>query len=376
MDVTVCSNSRYRKEIALKFAFMAQTAYQLMNMIKFVYNNTEQSRGDSIIFISNKVSSKLENQSILTESGLFKQVIIFCEKQYKEDKIIGKLDTVLNVINRESFGKLIIDRSEYREVEIVVIPSVSLESQIFWQYIVHRKIYLIEDGLGSITGNILLDGMRSNRRLLTKLLYGSFVLDKMYVNNRSFNNSEANTEFEEIPGTYDKDICALFKKIFLPSQYVRTYKDSDIVYLQQPIKLWNFDYIKLEKSIIQKCVERYNERFIIRCHPLTVMDSKIENVRYDMQNYAWETVCIDQITDNSVLMGVFSTAQFSPKQLFNREPHVIFMHKIIKPTNISQEKIENMIEVLLSNYSSTNKIHIPNSQDELLNVLESITHVQ
>ena len=356
----------------MKFAFIAQTAYQLMNLIKFVYYNTEDSKGQSVIFISDKVSSDLADIRLLTDSGLFNRVIIYKKKQYKENKIAGKIDTLSNMINRNSFRKLLTDSYDFREAEIVVVPTSSLESQMFWQYIKHKKVYLIEDGLGSLTGNIVEDGMRKSRKILTNLLYGTFTVDKMYLNNLAFNNSVSNIEIEEIPGVYNKELCAFLKKVFLPSGYGRTYNENDVIYLQQPVTQWSCEYVDLEKQLLQRCFEKLGDRFKIRCHPVTVGNPRIKGISYDIQNYAWEALCIEEITDKSILMGVFSTAQYSPKQIFNSEPSIIFIHRIIKPTNIEQAEIERMIEVLRTKYSDKSKIYMPDSIDELLYVLDNI----
>ena len=352
---------------------MAQTTYQLMNMVKFVYFNTEDSKGNSIIFINDKVESNLSDKSILTNSGLFQSVVVYNGKKYKEDRLLSKIDTALNVIDRNAFEKLVRDFDKSFEVDIVVIPTVSLESQIFWQYIKHRKVYLIEDGLGSLTGDILSDGMSSGRRRLTQLLYGSFEPDKMYLNNLNFNVSDSKTEFCEIPGRYDDELCAYLRNLFLPADYISSYRDDDIVYLQQPVAQWDSKYLELEKQLLYKCVDIINERMIIRCHPLTVNNPRISGIRYDLQNYSWETVCIDQISEHNILMGVFSTAQFSPKQIFDREPYVIFLHRIIKPTNLDQAEIEKMISKLKDNYNNKNRILVPDSEEALIDFLTQIS---
>lgn len=350
----------------MKFAFMAQTAYQLMNMIRFVYYDTEDSKGNSVIFINEKVASGLNKEKELTASGLFNKVILYNDIKYNKISILGKLETAINVVNREAFGKLLKEHDESYEAETVVVASVSLESQIFWQYIKHEKVYLVEDGLGSLMGDAALDAMHEGRRKLTQLIYGPFRFDKMYLNNLNFNISASDTEFSEIPGEYSDQLCDFLRKIFLPDNYKGSYSDNDIIYLQQPVSLWDHKYPEVEKELLYKCLDILDDRFIIRCHPLTVNDPKIKGIRYDLQNYSWETVCIDQISDRNILIGVFSTAQFTPKQIFGREPYVIFIHKIIKPTGLDHVQIDRMIGKLIESYDSRNRILVPETTEELL----------
>ena len=357
----------------MKFVFMAQTAYQLMNMIKFVYFDTEGAKGRSNIYISNKVYLQIFDKKKLIDSGLFSKVVVYKEKRYSDDKTVGKIDTFLNVVNRNAFKKQLEKGEEKGDAEIVVIPSVSLESQMFWQYIKHKKVYLIEDGLGSLTGNILFDGMRPSRRRLTEILYGSFRLDKMYLNNLNYNNSVSDTNFYEIPGKFSKELCSFLKEIFLPIEYESPYSATDVLYLQQPAAIWKTSYVEAEERLLRQCAKVLGNKLIVRCHPLTIDNPRLQGIRYDLQNYAWEAECIDRIDDTSIIMGIFSTAQFSPKLVFNREPHVIFMHKIITPTNITNTEIEKMIDVLKYDYSKKDKIHIPDSKEELLDILSEIS---
>ena len=356
----------------MKFAFMAQTAYQLMNMIKFVYFDAEGSKGNSVVFINNNVFHNLHNVHSLVDRGYFAEVYTYKGKNYKEEKVLGKIDTIISVMNKKSLEKMLMNQKCIKEAEIVVIPSVSLESQIFWQYIGHSKVYLIEDGLGSLTGDILLDGMSRGRRYLTELLYGRFKLDKMYLNNLRFNNSEAQTHFEQIPGEYEDAFCDFLSELFLPETYHMTFKGANVIYLQQPVSIWNAQYIKVEEELIKKCNDILENDFIVRCHPLTVNNPKIEEVRYDCDNYSWEAICAEQVTQNTVLIGVFSTAQYSPKQIFNKEPFVIFLYKVIRPTNIEEFEIEKMVDKLKDSYRDKNKIYVPETTEELYSVLGDI----
>lgn len=358
----------------MKYAFMAQTAYQLINIIKFVYHNCEGSRGESAVFVSDRVASRVRDLAPLERAGLFRRVCVYREKKYAANRWLSKLDTALSVARKGSFGKLL--RPEDRGMapcEVVVIPSVALESQIFWQYFPHQRVYLIEDGLGSITGDIV-RSMRPGRRALSRLLHGPFKLDKIYVNNLAFNRSVCDTEFCQIPGDYDDGLCRLLGDVFLPEGAGQTYRRDDVIYLQQPVWIWNRDFIPLERDLVERCRKASDDRLIVRCHPLTVRDPRIPKCRYDETNYSWEVLCATQIAEDNLLIGVFSTAQFSPRQMFDREPWVIFLYKIITPNNIDISEIAGMVERLRQTCRRPEKIIVPETTEELTAAIAAIVN--
>jgi hypothetical protein len=97
-----------------------------------------------------------------------------------------------------------------------------------------------------------------------------------------------------------------------------------------------------------------------------------------MSNDLWELICARQITDNHVLISGYSTAQFSPKFLYNKEPWLIFTFKLYTGF-FSDQKIESMQEVIeriRNGYENKEKLLIPKNVEELKEALVRIDHIQ
>ena len=105
---------------------------------------------------------------------------------------------------------------------------------------------------------------------------------------------------------------------------------------------------------------------------MTINDKKAVDSFYDNNNFPWELICSKEINDNTVLIGVFSTAQFSPKELYNIEPYIIFLYKIIKPVGIDIKAIDEMTALLKNTYRNKTKIIIPNNIDEFIQNIANI----
>ena len=86
----------------------------------------------------------------------------------------------------------------------------------------------------------------------------------------------------------------------------------------------------------------------------------------------WEIACADGlITEDSVLFGYGSTAQTNPKKMFDLEPYVVSLHKLIS-RNINTQYAEIAMANLKRIYSCPEKVIAPNNMNELLGVIEEL----
>jgi hypothetical protein len=79
--------------------------------------------------------------------------------------------------------------------------------------------------------------------------------------------------------------------------------------------------------------------------------------------------CQNSITNNHVLMSFFSTAAFSPKIIYDKEPYVIFLHKI---TGFNFFNADILIYRLQSMYADSEKVMQPKNVKELSMILKDL----
>ena len=78
--------------------------------------------------------------------------------------------------------------------------------------------------------------------------------------------------------------------------------------------------------------------------------------------------------ENNTLISVFSTACLSPFFMFNKEPRVIFLYKIIgldKKNDYNLNFIK-FIEKIQNNYKQKDRFLIPRTLDELDEIFDKI----
>ena len=73
--------------------------------------------------------------------------------------------------------------------------------------------------------------------------------------------------------------------------------------------------------------------------------------------------------DRRILIGNLSTALFTPKMLFNIEPYVISIHKLI---SLNYSVLEPIYVKFASVYSDKDKIYAPDSFEQFMHYMKQI----
>ena len=118
------------------------------------------------------------------------------------------------------------------------------------------------------------------------------------------------------------------------------------------------------------------EKFCYRLHPAEVDNSQEYNEMFSLPNEMWELVCYRYINDCKVLITINSSAAFSPFKLYNIEPYVIFIYKVVGLRSEELRVSESIVESLKSAYSDQSKIFVPNTEEELIEILSKIREGQ
>ena len=85
----------------MRFAFYVDSSYQLLNCINFVWNNTEQSKGNTDLYLGNgeTVFKSYHNLiPMLQSSNLFSNIFLIRAENFQKSKIIGLIRNTIRVI--------------------------------------------------------------------------------------------------------------------------------------------------------------------------------------------------------------------------------------------------------------------------------------
>lgn len=145
------------------------------------------------------------------------------------------------------------------------------------------------------------------------------------------------------------------------------FKGKKVIIMEQSKLKVDFDKEVFWSNVFE-CIGK--EHSIIKPHPRQV-NSTIGNFGIDVcknNTIPWEIVCLNNDLSEKVQITIFSQACVSPKLIFNEEPTVIFLYKLLP---VSYDFLGNGLlkfaDSIGNLYTDKTKYFIPNSFEELRN---------
>lgn len=229
---------------------------------------------------------------------------------------------------------------------------------------------MFDDGLGSYYGNMASGGWKY--KIFSRFFYGGKHVAKpqrLYVNNAAMCKSKAAVEIEQLPH-WDKDFLNYVCQIFSVDQQKSKVRQR-VIFLSQP-----FEDIDISQSfnVIMGHLNLISNEVLIRFHPREKGREVPKTMNIDDGSVMWELTAAVTDMDSKILIGYYSTAQITPKMLFDQEPWLIFLYRIDESLFDENKKksLDIMVGDLKANYREKRKIFIPNSIEEFKEELDSI----
>ena len=143
---------------------------------------------------------------------------------------------------------------------------------------------------------------------------------------------------------------------------------KECVYLNQPLFETNdpVRHLKKEKEIIDIIKAVKGDEVVVRLHPRETEKRVYKSLHIENDRAMWELICENNLSEKSILIASFSTAQFTPKMYCNKEPRLVFTYKLYDDYKEGEiEKFTLMVEKLREVYTDKERILIPKSIQDL-----------
>ena len=79
--------------------------------------------------------------------------------------------------------------------------------------------------------------------------------------------------------------------------------------------------------------------------------------------------CIRPTVPASLWIGAFSTAQFTPKMMFDREPTLVFLYKLY---GCQFNNADELVERIRASYRDPQKVLVPQTKEEFNAILATV----
>ncbi len=372
----------YRKEAlekSKKIAIVCDTPYQIMNAVNLTANTRKSSRDHTDLFVYKQFGDAHRIIENLRSISIF-SAIHEVEPYSTQPVSYTKARTFFRLLFPKTTLSGHSDLSSYRD---------SAYRTIFYSFSTHftmnlRSVFndstsaIIEDGISSYVSDIEKESSSGSMRFFKRyIMAGTLDLsaERAYFNRPELATNDIAEDLCALPAlTHGNPAIPLIKKVFSYSQD-GTYNFDPIVYLTQPLEEMSGYIADSDTKLLARLQQEQIKDFIIRVHP-RMKHFESNGISVDTSEVMWELVCLEEITDNHLLISCFSTAAIMPKLLYDKEPYMIFTYKLFfqNPENEFWSGVESFLDKVNNLYTKRHAIYIPDSLDELIDIVKRIKH--
>ena len=277
--------------------------------------------------------------------------------------------------------------------ENIFIAGLSPAWLVFISYQCKRNktsLYFYDDGWGQranahlINPNIFARSPRSGRRnpgfaAAKRYITDNFVKGRYYyspemvVNQFQFPNLQ---QIKPLEMSWQKQL--LLSNVFGYSSASDPLASVPILYLPNGMdrSAANMSFAAKDEVLANKICKRYPGIAKIKTHPAS---KAVFPAKYALEKttYPIELSMMFQSVDDQILISPYSVSLINPKFIFEKEPYIIFVYKLL---GISEEKILNSsgeafvhaMNISIVNRYDKEKIYIPETEDELFRILDRL----
>lgn len=168
-----------------------------------------------------------------------------------------------------------------------------------------------------------------------------------------------------------KSLYDVMRKIFRCEELDQL-EQCKFIYFEQPNETFIDNYLDIEEYITDVLFS-FKSQTVMRLHPRDLGRAEFYS-EYKCENSGmWELQLANLDVEDKVLIGPFSTAQVTPKILYDQEPYIIFTYQLYHDFFGSEtSNIEDLIGRIRGIYRNPEKIFVVKSKAELKEILENL----
>lgn len=315
----------------MRTCMICETPYGILNCINYVSRHKEAGYYYDM-YIGDGFQKAGEIVERLRDCGWFEHVWKYRRKT-DETSFFEQIDRKFYL---RRYLKDVIQDSDYefQPYDEVYLTSATRFPMCMILACKEAEIFYVDDGFRSYMDDIYVEPLSKLETLVCRLAGKKprrAFPEVVYLNNVSMCVENAKYKARQLPAFPQKDtslyedICRVFK--YIPQ---KRQDESPIIYLAQALEadLKVSGVSKVERSV-EKELGNIEEKVIYRPHPRNPVGEK-EGLCVDRKGDMWELVCMDGITEDTILISVYSTAMLTPKLLCGKEPWLLFTYPLYR----------------------------------------------
>lgn len=339
-------------------AFVCVTPLHVVSAVNLALSNKEEGGNDDI-YIMHAFNGSREIAKNLNNEAVFRNIYEF-EPIYKKGGKFGTLIRVLFPVY--SLKKLALGNKDFykQTYKTVLFGFYTAFCDTIYQINRNAQTMLFDEGIGSYTiyDIGLLCHSKFYKRAISLLFPGEmeFKPKALYLTSPEF-ALDLSLPVKKLECATDVSGGIEKLKRIIGFNQSDVYKKNKSVYITQPLNEKTCDGVS--EAVALNLLSAIKP--ILRVHPRQSVD-EFANFKIDTVRNMWELECAESITDKHVLWGAFSTAQLTPKMMFDREPTLVFLYKLY---GCDFDNADEMVERIKSVYRDKSKVITVENLDEL-----------
>lgn len=154
----------------------------------------------------------------------------------------------------------------------------------------------------------------------------------------------------------------------------KTETENPAIFLGQPNEIGP-SFPELQHECIRTFTSAVGNSAVLRPHPRSSLQPISAEKNLELATTSsWELlVAIGRVTEDAILVGFGSTAQLTPKKLFDIEPRLLYLFPLLPDSNPSKKAFEAEYEAALTIYNQKDRVLAIHSLKELSETLSALT---
>lgn len=374
--------------------FIVETPFQLFCALAFFEANKERfSRENVDMAVYAQFKKATEYVEVLREISVFRNV--FHVPPY-HGKVVREGLTYIGkslFFKKRSKGQFLdacpfLDGLTYDYLYVAGATRFPLDVKQF--FAPHADTVLFEDGTGSRSGAIFkafsfmdlieMKDVPFSREEHLKLMAKRFI-DKLTKGRFRLNCSELwvfspGTELQKrFPQLVIREIPKQCMQGGLVEAVMREESDSNkasVIFFAAPLTTGG-GVPESQEKIIKLLESKHEWGAKVRRHPRSFDMPLPHGLESGSDDSCWEAIWgLEGLDEHLILMGYGSTAQVTPKILYDEEPYQVFLHKLLPVDSPIKTAAQEVMDELLRRYRNIERIFSPSSLEELTETIDAI----
>lgn len=356
----------------MKTAYVCDTAYQVFNILNFK-QHTKDEVAD--LFLCDFFPTARKLYQSISEQGLFHSVVLTAPHYRKEG------ESRLRWYSRHAATYLFPGHSLRRDMLETPVKSQGYE-RIYTCSLNHiavcllalnpgAELLMIDDGAGSYYADPSSDSVSGLHRIFAKLTgTGAHAVSPraIYLYDAAHAASHTAIPVRQMPRPTE-DFLAETRELFGETG-LSFETEKTLIWLTQPDE-YEKSTVPTDKKI-RDALRDNAPKVLVRRHPRDRRDSFYMDFTLDQSGAMWELAVPLLEIETKLLLGIYSTAQMTPKLLYDLEPTTVFLFRLYREVFPADwiTGFARAVEELRETYREKEKVLVPETIEELRELLK------